>query len=254
MFSRFTRAVACIRTSFLFIVEYYSIIWMYHLLFIHLSVWWTFGSFHFLVIMNNTAMNTRIQIFVWTYVFISTGYLLRNIIAESHGHPVFNLLRNCHSVSQSGCTILHPHQQRMRAPVFPNLCQHLLSVFLMVLYVGVILHFIMALICISLMASTEKAMAPHSSVLAWKIPWAEEPGGLLSMGLHRVGHDWSNLAAAAAAAMASKAEHFFTGHLYTGYSDIFLVQFKGGLSLYGWVVRVLYILWIVVAVHLLSCV
>ena len=33
-------------------------------------------------------------------------------------------------------------------------------------------------------------MAPHSSTLAWKIPWAEEPGGLQSMGLQRVGHDW----------------------------------------------------------------
>ena len=42
----------------------------------------------------------------------------------------------------------------------------------------------------------EKAMAPHSSTLAWKIPWMEEPGGLPSMGSHRVGHDWSNLAAA----------------------------------------------------------
>ena len=31
-------------------------------------------------------------------------------------------------------------------------------------------------------------------ILAWRIPWTEEPGGLLSMGLHRVGHDWSNLA------------------------------------------------------------
>ena len=40
----------------------------------------------------------------------------------------------------------------------------------------------------------EKAMAPHSSTLAWQIPWTEEPGGLLSMGLHRVGHDQSNLA------------------------------------------------------------
>ena len=40
-------------------------------------------------------------------------------------------------------------------------------------------------------------MAPHSSTLAWKIPWMEEPGGLPSMGLHRVGHDWSDLAAAA---------------------------------------------------------
>ena len=45
----------------------------------------------------------------------------------------------------------------------------------------------------------EKAMAPHSSILAGRIPWMEEPGGLLSMGSHRVRHDWSDLAAAAAA-------------------------------------------------------
>ena len=37
----------------------------------------------------------------------------------------------------------------------------------------------------------EKAMAPHSSTLAWKIPWMEEPGRLQSMGSHRVGHDWA---------------------------------------------------------------
>ena len=42
----------------------------------------------------------------------------------------------------------------------------------------------------------EKEMATHSSVLAWRIPGAGEPGGLTSMGLHRVGHDWSDLAAA----------------------------------------------------------
>ena len=34
-------------------------------------------------------------------------------------------------------------------------------------------------------------MAPHSSTLAWKIPWTEEPGGLHSMGSRRVGHDWA---------------------------------------------------------------
>ena len=39
------------------------------------------------------------------------------------------------------------------------------------------------------MLATEKAMAAHSSTLAWKIPWAEEPGRLQSMGLRRVGHD-----------------------------------------------------------------
>jgi len=45
----------------------------------------------------------------------------------------------------------------------------------------------------------EKEMATHSSVLAWRIPGTGEPGGLLSMGLYRVGHDWSDLASAAAA-------------------------------------------------------
>ena len=44
-------------------------------------------------------------------------------------------------------------------------------------------------------------MAPPSSTLAWKIPWMEEPGGLQSMGSLRVGHDWSDLVAAAAAAL-----------------------------------------------------
>ena len=46
--------------------------------------------------------------------------------------------------------------------------------------------------------ASEKAMATHSSVLAWRIPGTEEPGGLPSMGSHRVGHDLGNLAAAAA--------------------------------------------------------
>ena len=48
----------------------------------------------------------------------------------------------------------------------------------------------------------EKEMATYSSVLAWRIPGTREPGGLPSMGSHRVGHDWSGLEAAAAAAAA----------------------------------------------------
>ena len=39
----------------------------------------------------------------------------------------------------------------------------------------------------------EEGMATHSSILAWKIPWMEEPGGLQSMGLHRVGHDCNSV-------------------------------------------------------------
>ena len=55
----------------------------------------------------------------------------------------------------------------------------------------------------------EKAVAPHSSTLAWRIPGTGEPGGLPSMGLHRVRHDWSDWAAAAAH-VESKIWHKWT--------------------------------------------
>ena len=67
-------------------------------------------------------------------------------------------------------------------------------------------------------------MATHSSVLAWRIPGTREPGGLTPMGSHRVGHDWSDLAAAAAAAVkrCQLASHllevscqYFEKHLFT---------------------------------------
>ena len=51
-------------------------------------------------------------------------------------------------------------------------------------------------------------MATHFSVLAWRIPGMAEPGGLPSMGLHRVGHNWSDLAAAAAATIAIFIQSF----------------------------------------------
>ena len=53
--------------------EYYSMVWIYHILFIHLSVDIHLGCFHFLAIMNNAAMNIHVQVFKWTYVLISLG-------------------------------------------------------------------------------------------------------------------------------------------------------------------------------------
>ena len=44
-------------------------------------------------------------------------------------------------------------------------------------------------ICLYLLYTGEKEMATHSHILAWRIPWTEEPGGLQSMGSQRVGHD-----------------------------------------------------------------
>ena len=61
----------------------------------------------------------------------------------------------------------------------------------------------------------EKAMAAHSSVLAWRIPGTREPGGLLSMGSHRVRHDWSDLAAAAALCV----RHFLELEIYQCFQE-----------------------------------
>ena len=55
----------------------------------------------------------------------------------------------------------------------------------------------------------EKEMATHSSVLAWRIPGTGEPGGLPSMGSHRAGYDWSDLAAAASSLTYANQAKFF---------------------------------------------
>ena len=54
----------------------------------------------------------------------------------------------------------------------------------------------------------EKEMATHSSVLSWRIPGTGEPGSLQSMRWHRVGHDWSNLAAAEKTMLLSRVTGF----------------------------------------------
>ena len=100
-----------------------------------------------------------------------------------------------------------------------------------------------------MMLETEKAIAPHSSTLAWKIPWMKEPGGLQSMGSLRVGHDWSDLAAAAAAAVTSKVDSLFIFLLATWISSFVkflckcLAHFYTGLSASGYIPFVSYTCW-----------
>ena len=78
----------------------------------------------------------------------------------------------------------------------------------------------------------EKEMATHSSVLAWRIPEKGEPGGLPSMGSHKVKHDWGDLAAAAAAAAAYSAFLLFF-IAATFYFPDFLFQFFKLFSVLG---------------------
>ena len=65
----------------------------------------------------------------------------------------------------------------------------LICIALMVNDIDYLFMCILAIYISSLEKYLEKAMAPHSSILAWKIPWMEEPGRLQSMGSLRVGHD-----------------------------------------------------------------
>ena len=76
-----------------------------------------------------------------------------------------------------------------------------------------------------LVLSLEKEMATHSSILAWRIPGTEEPGGLPSVGSHRVGHDWSDLAAAAALDHGiSVPKFFFPTSLFLNWQNVIVTQ------------------------------
>ena len=72
----------------------------------------------------------------------------------------------------------------------------------------------------------EKETATHSSVLPWRIPGMTEPGGLPSLGLHRVGHDWSDLAAAwwLNSTKLTQAKHIHKKMMYTIGQPICLIH------------------------------
>ena len=86
-------------------------------------------------------------------------------------------------------------------------------------------------------SALEKEMATHSSVLAWRIPGMGEPGGLPSMGSHRVGHDWSDLAEAAAYL------HYWN---YINITYLFLVNFLFAVK-FTFPTLILIFLWLVFA-------
>ena len=61
--------------------------------------------------------------------------------------------------------------------------------FISLVYMSILMPFLVAQMALGQEYPLEKGMATHSNILAWRTPWTEEPGGLQSMGLQRVGHD-----------------------------------------------------------------
>ena len=151
---------------------------------------------------------------------VFSGYVPRSGVARSYGSSVFSFLKNFHSFLHYDCTSLHSHQEHRRVPFFPH--PHPLPRFIvcrlfdngcsdwceMICYYSFDLHFcsnsasLVAQVvkCLPAMWETqvqslgredplEKEMTTHSSTVAWKILWTEEPGGLQSIGSQRVGHD-----------------------------------------------------------------
>ena len=145
-------------------------IYIYHTFFIHSSVDEHLGCFHVFTTVNSAAFNIGVHVSFWSIVL--PGCMPRGRRKQWQPTPVLLPGKSHEQRSLVGCSYGVATSRTW------------LSDFTLTF------HF----------HTLEKEMATHSSVLAWRIPGMEEPGGLPSMGSHRAGNDWGDLAAAAAAA------------------------------------------------------
>ena len=145
-----------------------------------------------LVLEETTKLSSKLAV-PFAFPPAMREFLLLHILASiwscqySEFWPSYKCVSSVGSVAQS-CPILCDPMNRS-TPGLP--VHHQLREFTQTHVHWVSDAILVALICISWWHIMEKAMALHSSTLAWKIPWMEEPGKLQSMGSLGVGHDWA---------------------------------------------------------------